>query len=158
MAAISLHLLTLLVRWDPSPRESMVDYEVYYKKEKSGPPYRGVGANEAPSSINVGKTTSFNLAGLDAAETYYVTVRCHDTPGHKCSYPSEVIITPRWSKTGSRVKRTGSASDIFSHRNPNLATEHSTFSAEVPKGRIIDLSHGEDGKGWKRCSCRWSSL
>jgi hypothetical protein len=45
----------------------------------------------------------------------------------------------------------------FSHRHPILAKENSTFSAEVPKEMIIDLSHGEDGKGWKRFSCRWSS-
>ena len=120
--------VTLL--WDASPGQNTAGYKLYYKKGKPGPPYRGVGANEGPSPINVGNTTTFTLSGLDEAETYYAAVTCYDNQGRESPYSGEVVITPRPAKSGAQAKRTESASD----------TPAVTAPVRLPSGMVVPLN------------------
>jgi hypothetical protein len=126
----NLYGADVTLQWDPSPGQNTAGYKVYYKTGKPGPPYRGVGANEGPSPINVGNTTTLTLTGLDEAESYYVAVTCYDTQGRESPYSNEVVIPPRPSKTGAQVKRTESASDI-----PAV-----TAPVRLPSGMVVPLN------------------
>lgn len=128
--ASELHGAAVTLRWDASPPENTAGYKVYYKKGKPGPPYRGVGANEGPSPINVGNTTTFTLTGLDEAETYYVAVTCYDAQGRESPYSSEVVMNPGVAKSGTQVKRTGTASD----------TPRVTAPVRLPSGIVVPLN------------------
>ena len=120
--------VTLL--WDASPGQNTAGYKLYYKKGKPGPPYRGVGANEGPSPINVGNTTTFTLTGLDEVETYYVAVTCYDAQGRESPYSSEMIIKTGFATTGAQSKRTESASD----------TPTVTAPVRLPSGMVVPLN------------------
>jgi hypothetical protein len=128
--ASDLYGAAVTLRWDASPGQSATGYKVYYKNGKPGPPYRGVGANEGPSPINVGNTTTFTLTGLDEAETYYVAVTCYDAQGRESPYSSEVAITPRFATGGAQVQRTESVPDT-----PALTTP-----VRLPSGMIVTLN------------------
>ncbi|HYR01757.1 MAG TPA: fibronectin type III domain-containing protein [Syntrophobacteria bacterium] len=128
--AADLYGAAVTLRWDASPGQSTAGYKVYYKKGKPGPPYRGVGANEGPSPINVGNTTTFTLTGLDGPETYYVAVTCYDAQGRESPYSSEVVVTPGFVTTGAQVKRTESASE----------TPAVTAPVRLPSGMVVPLN------------------
>jgi Fibronectin type III domain len=128
--ASDLYGAAVTLRWDASPGQNTAGYKVYYKKGKPGPPYRGVGANEGPSPINVGNTTTFTLTGLDEAETYYVAVTCYDAQGRESPYSSEVVITSGFAKSGTQVKRTESPSD----------TSAVIAAVRLPSGMVVPLN------------------
>jgi len=128
--ASDLYGAGVTLRWDASPGQNTAGYKVYYKKGKPGPPYRGVGANEGPSPINVGNETTFTLTGLDETETYYVAVTCYDAQGRESPYSSEVVITPGFAKTGAQLKRTESGSD----------TPAVTAPVRLPSGMVVPLN------------------
>jgi len=128
--ASDLYGAAVTLRWDASPGQNTSGYKVYYKKGKPGPPYRGVGAKEGPSPINVGNTTTFTLTGLDDAETYYVAVTGYDTQGRESPYSSEVVIPPRFAKGGDPVKMTESGSD----------TPPVTAPVRLPSGMVVPLN------------------
>lgn len=125
-----LYGASVTLRWDGSPGQNTAGYKVYYEKGKPGPPYRGVGANEGPSPINVGNTTTFTLTGLNEAETYYVAVTCYDAQGRESPYSGDVAITPRPAKTGTHVKRTESERD----------TPAVTAPVRLPSGMVVPLN------------------
>jgi hypothetical protein len=128
--ASDLYGAALTLRWDASPGKNTAGYKVYDKKGQPGPPYRGVGANEGFSPINVGNTTTFTLTGLDEIETYYVAVTCYDAQGSESAYSSEVAIAPGVAKTSAQAETTASASE----------TPAVTAPVRLPSGMVVPLN------------------
>ena len=53
-------------------------YKIYYDCDRPGVPYRGEGAAEGTSPIDLGNRTSFTLTGLKHDTTYYLGVTSYD--------------------------------------------------------------------------------
>ena len=85
---------TVTLSWARPPDNDVGGYKVYYGPIGGGAPasYTGRFANEGPSPINVGNTTTVTLTGLVDFNSFYVAVSAYDTtqqPG-----PNEGPLAP----------------------------------------------------------------
>lgn len=85
--------------WDPSTEPDLKGYKVYYKTGSPGPPYRGTGAWEGESPIEVnaddvtmGNISVFTLTGLEDTQVYYFVVTAYDEKGFESGYSNEVCF------------------------------------------------------------------
>lgn len=78
--------------WDPSTGSTIAGYKVYYNADSSALPFKGTGAVEGPSPIDVHNWTNTTVTGLDPKKTYYFAVTAYDTSGAESSYSNIVTI------------------------------------------------------------------
>jgi len=70
--------------WDPSTEEDLAGYKIYY----------GYDSRNYNTSIDVGKTTTFQVTGLEYDQTYYFAVTAYNTSGLESDYSNEISYIP----------------------------------------------------------------
>jgi hypothetical protein len=73
---------TVNLAWDPCNEEDLAGYKVYY----------GYDTRDYNNSINVGKTTTFQVTGLEYDQTYYFAVTAYNT-SLESDYSNEIGYT-----------------------------------------------------------------
>jgi hypothetical protein len=75
---------TLTLAWNANTESDMGGYRVYYGTSSGAyQQVRGAG-------MDAGLVTEFNITGLQAGSTYYVTVTAYDRSGNESSYSAQV--------------------------------------------------------------------
>ena len=76
--------------WDPSTEEDLAGYKIYY----------GYDSRNYNTSIDVGKTTTFQVTGLEYDQTYYFAVTAYNTSGLESDYSNEISYIPKSDSDG----------------------------------------------------------
>lgn len=69
--------------WDPNSESDVAGYKIY----------SGTQSGNYPKNIDVGKTTSYSLNGLDLGITYYIAATAYNTKGLESGFSNEVVYT-----------------------------------------------------------------
>ena len=78
------HSAEVTLAWDPNTESNLSGYKVYYGFETGNYEY----------SIDVGDTTSYQVAGLVENQTIYFVATAYDVNGNESEYSKEVVFTP----------------------------------------------------------------
>ena len=85
---------TATLAWEPIPSTNAhYHYKVYYDDDVSSPPYGGTDADQGPSPVDAGDTSSFSLTGLSS---YKVAVTALDVYRQESWYSNEVDNLKRY--------------------------------------------------------------
>ena len=83
-----IHAIDVTLGWDPNPENKLGGYKIYYKSERSGPPYNGIDADQGPSPIILPieemdnpSTPKYTLTGLDDEKDYFFRLRAYSGEG-----------------------------------------------------------------------------
>jgi hypothetical protein len=81
--------MTLQLFWDAptmnrdsSPLQDLAGYKLYY----------GESSGKYTTPIDVGKSATYTLQGLEVGHTYYIAVSAYDTAGNESALSAELII------------------------------------------------------------------
>ena len=92
--------IDITLQWNSNTEPDLEGYKVYYKTGSPRPPYRGTGAWEGESPIEVnadhvtmGNISVFTLTGLEDTQVYYFVVTAYDEKGFESGYSNEVCFT-----------------------------------------------------------------
>ncbi|MEW6750036.1 MAG: two-component regulator propeller domain-containing protein [Candidatus Latescibacterota bacterium] len=88
------------VSWDMPDLRRIAGYRIHYDTDP-GFPYRGQGAAEGPSPVDVGNTLRHALSGLTPGQTYYLTVSAYDSTGRESWFSAEEIQRTTDQATGT---------------------------------------------------------
>ncbi|EFK05840.1 conserved hypothetical protein [delta proteobacterium NaphS2] len=77
------HSAEVTLTWDPNTESDLSGYKIYYGYETGNYEY----------SIDVGDTTSYQVAGLEDQTIYFVAT-AYDVNGNESEYSKEVVFTP----------------------------------------------------------------
>jgi hypothetical protein len=88
----------VMLAWDPNDEDDLAGYKIYY----------GTSSGNYSSSVDVGDTTEYTVAGLNDGVTYYFAATAYDTSDNESDYSVEVIypgdnthiITTTFGSTG----------------------------------------------------------
>ena len=78
------HSAEVTLAWDPNTESDLSGYKIYY----------GVETGNYEYSIDVGDTTSYQVAGLVENQTIYFVATAYDVNGNESEYSKEVVFTP----------------------------------------------------------------
>jgi hypothetical protein len=70
----------ITLAWDAVSDPDLAGYKVYY----------GYGSRDYSAHIDVGKSTTATLSGLDDAQIYYFAVTAYDTAGNESAFSNEI--------------------------------------------------------------------
>ena len=111
------------LQWDPETDPSVTGYKVYYQADSSIQPFKGIGATNGASPIDVQNLTSATINGLDPNHAYYFAVTAYNATGVESAYsniayipelapPTVSLTSPATNSTASgTVSVTASATD-----------------------------------------------
>ena len=77
------HAASIDLEWDPNTEPELAGYKIYW----------GTSSGNYTSSIDVGKTTTYTLSGLDEGETYYFAATAYDGDGNESGFSNQVTYT-----------------------------------------------------------------
>jgi chitinase len=92
---------TVVLQWDPNTDADLAGYKVYYQADSSTQPFKGTGATQGPSPIDVHNQTTETISGLDPAHPYYFAVTAYNTSGVESAYSNIVYVPELVSPTVS---------------------------------------------------------
>ena len=87
---------SVVLQWDPNTDTDLAGYKVYYQPDTSTQPFKGTGATQGQSPIDVPisiNQTSVTVNGLDPAHAYFFAVTAYNTAGAESSY-SNIVAVP----------------------------------------------------------------
>lgn len=121
--------------WDVNTDANIAGYKIYYQRGSIDLPFKGKGANEGISPVDVGNTTTFTLSGLDETEIYYFVVAAYDTRGIGSGYSNMVSSKLKTTKIIYSSKESGK-------ENSDEVTVSVGPSAPVrlPSGIMLELN------------------
>ncbi|NVN92260.1 MAG: fibronectin type III domain-containing protein [Desulfuromonadales bacterium] len=126
---------TVVLQWDPSTGSS--GYKVYYQQDSSTQPFKGTGATQGASPINVSNQTSASISGLDPAHSYYFAVTAYDASGVESAYSNIAFVPALVSNVSVTINGSGSGNV---NSNPSaIACSSGTCTAQVDNGSSITL-------------------
>jgi hypothetical protein len=117
------------LRWNPSP--SAAGYIVSI----------GTTSRNYSREVNVGNATSYNLAGLSGATTYYFTIQAYNSFGVRSSYTPEVVqpanepVVPDFGDMGGG---SGTADILWQHPDGWLGVWYMNAQAEMVTGGYLN--------------------
>jgi len=121
--------------WDANTGANIAGYKVYYKRGSIHLPYKGKGAKEGISPIDVGKRTTFTLSGLDDTKIYYFVVTTYDTKGIESGYSNRVrsnFKTTKIIKSGNESSKE-SSKEVVVFVGPSVPVR-------LPSGTVLELN------------------
>jgi hypothetical protein len=75
-------LTQAVLEWDPNTETDLAGYKIYW----------GTASGSYPSSVDVGRKTSYTLTGLQGGKTYYITATAYNTGGLESGHSNEVVF------------------------------------------------------------------
>jgi len=117
--------------WDAKTEANIAGYKIYYYRGSIDLPYKGRGANEGISPVDVGNTTTFTLSGLDDTEIYYFVVTAYDTKGIEIRYSSMVRSNFKTTKIIDSGNESSKEVVIFTGTSAPV---------RLPSGIVLELS------------------
>ena len=81
------------LQWSANTETNIAGYKVYYQADSSTQPFKGTGATEGASPVDVRNQTTATLSNLDPARTYYIAVTAYNTSGQESAY-SNIVTLP----------------------------------------------------------------
>ncbi len=105
--------------WSANP-EPVTGYKIYYNKGgNAGPPFNGTDSSAGPSPVNVGKTTSFAITGLQDNTTYHFAVTAYNSTTES-DFSQVITVLP----AGSTPTPALPAPTIMGIKIVNLGTQY----------------------------------
>ncbi len=103
-ATVSAQTDSITLIWEPNTEPNLAGYNLYYKRDTSGPPYDGTGLDQDNSPITIylsdrmneknhlsdDNNPEFELTGMVDGVTYYVTLTAFNDEGLESGYSNEV--------------------------------------------------------------------
>jgi hypothetical protein len=80
------------LQWNASADSSVTGYKVYYQADSSSQPFKGTGAINGASPIDVQNLTSTTISGLDPSRVYYFAVTAYNASGIESPYSNIASI------------------------------------------------------------------
>ena len=98
---------SITLTWNPNTESNLAGYNLYYKKDTSGPPYDGTGLDQDNSPITIylsdrtnennrlsdNNNPEFDLTGMVDGVTYYMALTAFNNEGLESGYSNEVSYT-----------------------------------------------------------------
>jgi hypothetical protein len=81
------------LQWNASADSSVTGYKVYYQADSSSQPFKGTGAINGTSPIDVQNQTSATINGLDPSRVYYFAVTAYNASGLESAYSNIASIS-----------------------------------------------------------------
>jgi len=106
-ATVSAQTDSITLIWEPNTEPNLAGYNLYYKKDTSGPPYDGIGLDQGDSPITIylsdridennhlsdDNNPEFELTGMVDYVTYFMTLTAFNDEGLESGYSNEVSYT-----------------------------------------------------------------
>ena len=129
--------------WDANTEANIAGYKIYYQRGSIDLPYKGKGAYEGISPVDVGNTTTFTVSGLDDTQIYSFVVTAYDTRGIESGYSNMVssnlktkeifYSSKERSKERSKEKSKESSEEVAVSVGPSVPVR-------LPSGIMLELN------------------
>jgi hypothetical protein len=89
------------LQWDPEVETDIAGYKLYYQADSAKVPFKGTGAAEGSSPININsaKVSTATVSGLDPNKKYYFAVTAFNPAGTESKYSNVVSISEKVAPT-----------------------------------------------------------
>ena len=140
------HAGSVTIGWEANPETNVRGYKIYYKTNRSGAPYDGVGIfqGNSPVTVPIDKLQDpdnpvYTLLELDDAETYYFAITAYNDETES-DYSNEVILSVHGKTDKTPLMETGILSIDHNWQTVELDRE---FIDPVVVANGLSL-HGDD--------------
>ena len=134
--AVPAQAMDVTLAWDANTEPELAGYRLHYGTEAGGGSYKGTGATDGDSPIDVGNVTTFTLHGLPDGVVHFFVVTAYSDEGAQSDYSNEVDALSIKLSPGSNL--------ISLYRQP-LAVDI-THVLEPISGKYTSVwGFGEDG-------------
>ena len=135
---------TIGLSWQTNSETDLVGYKVYYDTDTSGAPYKGTGAKEGASPIDIGNVTSYSLTGLPDS-LYYLAITAYDKAGNESDYSQEIKVrVDTTSPTGLISINAGAESTT----STSITLILSATDAGIGMGQGAQMRFSNDNQTW----------
>ena len=125
--------------WDANTGANIAGYKIYYQRGSIDLPFKGKGANEGISPVDVGNTTTFTLSGLADTEIYYFVVTAYDTRGIESGYSNMANSELKTTKIIYSSKKSSEESSKKSIEEVTVSVGPSV-PVRLPSGIMLELN------------------
>jgi hypothetical protein len=91
------------LKWKGARPPDFNGFQIHYDTDDGSPPFEGLSSEDPPSPINVGRSDSIRVVGLDSDSTYYFAVTARDNSGAQSEFSNVARIEGRSDGEDSRV-------------------------------------------------------
>jgi hypothetical protein len=98
------YALDITLAWDENKESDLAGYRIYYKKGSHGPPYKGTGALQGDSPIEIPleslenpRAPQFAISGLSDDDVWYFVATAYNGQGLESDYSNFVSTDSRRS-------------------------------------------------------------
>jgi len=101
--AVPAQAMDVTLAWDANTEPELSGYKLHYGTEAGGGSYKGTGAAEGDSPIDVGNVTTFTLHGLPDGTVHFFVVTAYSDKGTQSDYSNEVDALAIKLSSGSNL-------------------------------------------------------